>query len=408
MKQNAVIRHLQRNFLLIVMGMMTVLLLSAFLVINLSNQRYNDDYYQTRLVEIAERDGFLPQFNGEDAQGGMHGMFGLDAYVAVKLNEDGQIFSIISGSIENLNVSAVADLVADILAQGKSSGEYTGLAYLLEQKKYGSILVFMDITGQQQMEYRMMGMSGGILLAVWLAIFAVALYLSRLVSRPVAQAFAAQTRFVADASHELRTPLAVINANLAVLQEKPRKEDLKWLGYIKEETDRMNGLVGSLLTLATMEDPAFRRSDATFELDALVESCLLPFESLLFERGIRLDLNFDKGVSYTGDFEKLSQMVRILVENAVKHTPEGGRIAVEVRRKGSKRMLSVFNDGEPIPAEDLTRIFDRFYRREFARDRQSGGYGLGLAIASAIAALHKGRIYAEPGLETGARFVVEL
>ena len=408
MKQNAVIRHLQRNFLLIVMGMMTVLLLSAFLVINSSNQRYNDDYYQTRLAAIADRDGFLPQFGGEDSKDQNPVNFRLDAYVAVKLNEDGEIFSIISGSIENLDVTAVSQLVSDILAEKNDAGELSGLAYLIQDKSYGSILVFMDISGQQQMEYRMMAMSGGILLSVWLVIFAVALYLSRLVSRPVAQAFAAQTRFVADASHELRTPLAVINANLAILREKPRKEDGKWMVYIKEETDRMNGLVGSLLTLATMDDPAFRRSDSTFALDELVESCLLPFESLLYEKGIHLALDCEKGLSYTGDFDKLSQMVRILVDNAVKHTPAGGSIVIEARRKGSKRVLTVFNDGEPIPAEDLPRIFDRFYRREFARDRQTGGYGLGLAIAKAIAGLHKGRIYAEPGLEKGARFVVEL
>lgn len=408
MKQDNVLRHLKRNFLLIVMGMMTVLLVSAFLAINLSSQKYNDSYQQTRLGAIADRDGILPQFDGSGMMNPGHGgEFRMDAYVAVKLDASGNIFGIISGSMGNLDVAAVSQVVDAITKQGKAAGEMEGLAYLVREKNYGFIVVFMDVSGQLEQENRLMALTGGIMLMLWLVILGVAIYLSRWVSRPVEQAFAAQTRFVADASHELKTPLAVINANLAVLREKPGKNQ-KWLDYIKEELDRMNGLTGSLLTLATMDDPAFRRNDSTFMLDKLAESCMLPFESMMYDKGIRLSMNLEKDTLMTGDMEKLEQVIRILAENAVKHTPEGGTILVEVRKKGNKRILSVFNEGEPIPQENLDRIFGRFYRSDFARDRQSGGYGLGLAIAKTVVDLHKGKIYAEPGLEKGARFIVEL
>lgn len=408
MKQDNVLLHLKRNFLLIVMGMMTVLLVSAFLAINLSSQKYNDSYQLTRLGAIADRDGILPQFDGSGMMNPGHGgEFRMDAYVAVKLDAGGNIFGIISGSMGNLDVAAVSQVVDAITKQGKAAGEMEGLAYLVREKNYGYILVFMDISGQQEQENRLMALTGGIMLMLWLVILGVAIYLSRWVSRPVEKAFAAQTRFVADASHELKTPLAVINANLAVLREKPGKNQ-KWLDYIKEELDRMNGLTGSLLTLATMDDPAFRRNDSSFMLDKLAESCMLPFESMMYEKGIQLSMNLEMDTPMTGDMEKLEQMLRILAENAVKHTPEGGTILVEVRRKGNKKTLSVFNEGTPIPQEDLDRIFGRFYRSDFARDRQSGGYGLGLAIAKTVVDLHKGKIYAEPGLEKGARFIVEL
>jgi signal transduction histidine kinase len=265
----------------------------------------------------------------------------------------------------------------------------------------------MDASAQAQLESNLMMISGGILSLVWLVMLGLAFFLSRWIARPVEKAFATQTRFVADASHELKTPIAVINANLAVLEGTGKKPN-KWLGYIQAETVRMNGLVNSLLTLATMDDPSFRRNDATFMLDDLVESCVLPFESLMFESGIKLRVDCETGVAMTGDWDKLGQMIRILLENAVKHTKEDGTISIELKRKGYKKILSVFNQGEPISALDAEKIFERFYRTDFARDRDSGGYGLGLSIARTIVDLHKGKIFVDTTTLDGAKFVVEL
>lgn len=405
-----VVTKLKRNFILIVMGMMTVLLVGSFAVINLSNQQYNERDINARLTEIANRDGLQPQFDdGEKPDIGKYtnSNFRIDAFIAVRISEEGEIFGITTGSISNLNVTKIQELVDLTLQKSSSNGEIQGWKYLLQEKSYGYILVYMDASGQTQLQKNLMMISGSILSLVWLIMLGLALFLSRWIARPVEKAFAAQTRFVADASHELKTPIAVINANLAVLEGAGKKPN-KWLDYIQAETVRMNGLVNSLLTLATIDDPSFRRNDSTFMLDDLVESCVLPFESLLFESGINLTVDCEKGLSMTGDWDKLGQMIRILLENAAKHTKEAGNLAIELKRKGNKKVLTVYNQGEPISPLDGKKIFERFYRTDFARDRDSGGYGLGLSIARTIVDLHKGKIYVDPTTMDGAKFVVEL
>jgi signal transduction histidine kinase len=409
-KKPNVVTKLKRNFLLIVMGMMTFLLLGSFLVINVTTHNYNEKNIDARLLEIANRDGMQPQFNGGDKPDiGQYTEpnFRMDSYIAVKINQNGDVFGIATGSIANLNVTKIQSLVDLTLENSNTSGEIQGWKFLLKEKSYGYILVYIDATSQQQVEANLMMISGGILSLVWLVMLGLALFLSRWVARPVERAFAAQTRFVADASHELKTPIAVINANLAVLQGDSKKPN-KWLGYIQAETVRMTGLVNSLLTLATMDDPSFCRNDTTFLLNDLVESCVLPFESVMFENGINLTVNCEQGLTYTGDWDKLSQMVRILLENAAKHTKAGDAIEVELKRKGNKKVLTVFNQGEPILSVDASKIFERFYRTDFARDRDTGGYGLGLSIAKTIVSLHKGKIYADTTVRDGAKFVVEL
>ena len=409
-KKPNVVTKLKRNFILIVMGMMTILLLGSFLVINLSNHQYNESDINARLTEIANWDGLQPQFNGGDKPdiGNYENPnLRMDSYIAVKISQDGEIFGITTGSIANVNVTKIQALVDLTLQKGNDTGEIQGWKFLLKEKSYGHILVYMDVSAQTQLENNLMMISGGILSLVWMVMLGLALFLSRWIARPVEKAFAAQTRFVADASHELKTPISVINANLAVLESTGKKPN-KWLGYIQAETVRMNGLVNSLLTLATMDDPSFRRNDSTFMLDDLIESCVLPFESVMFESGIHLTVDCEKGLSMTGDRDKLSQMIRILLENAAKHTKEGGTISVELKKRGNKKVLTVFNEGEPISSVDGSKIFERFYRTDFARDRDSGGYGLGLSIARTIVDLHKGKIYVDTTIRDGAKFVVEL
>lgn len=405
-----VVTKLKKNFILIVMGMMTFLLLGSFLVINLTNHQYNESDINARLAQIANRDGLQPQYNDSDKPGiGQYDNISqrMDSYVAVKISAEREIFGITTGSIGSMNISKLQDLVDLTFQKSITSGEVRGWKFLIKEKSYGYILVYMDISAQKQLESNLMMISGGILSLVWLIMLGLALFLSRWVSRPVEKAFAAQTRFVADASHELKTPIAVINANLAVLAGEAKKPN-KWLGYIQSETVRMNGLVNSLLTLATMDDPSFRRNDTTFMLDDLVESCVLPFESMMYESGINLRADCEKSLSMTGDREKLGQMIRILLENAAKHTKEGEAIAIELKRKGNKKILTVFNQGEPIASVDGSKIFERFFRTDFARDRDSGGYGLGLSIAKTIVDLHKGKIYVDTSVQNGAKFVVEL
>ena len=181
----------------------------------------------------------------------------------------------------------------------------------------------------------------------------------------------------------------------------------KWLSYTREEAQRMKGLVEDLLFLAKSDAQRESRARLPVDLSGLVTGCLLPFEPVAFEAGVALESRLSPGLTVTGDEGQLRRLVLILLDNAVKYTPEGGAVTVALVRVQERARLTVHNTGEAIPPEHLEHLFERFYRSDSARTRQAGGYGLGLAIAKSIAEGHRGKISVSSGAE-GTTFTVLL
>jgi signal transduction histidine kinase len=222
---------------------------------------------------------------------------------------------------------------------------------------------------------------------------------------PVQEAFDRQNVFVADASHELRTPLAVIRANAEFLQERqPASEEAS---EIVSETDRLSLLVDSLLAVARGDQNGSVTYDE-LDLGAVVEGSAAAMGSLAAERGIALDVSAASDLRVLGSREQLRQLVVILVDNALRYTGEGGRVEVDVARRDGSAVMAVTDTGIGIPAEALGHVFERFYRADEARTRDSGGAGLGLAIAQKLVDEHGGRIAAESTPGEGSTFTVTL
>jgi signal transduction histidine kinase len=222
---------------------------------------------------------------------------------------------------------------------------------------------------------------------------------------PVQEAFERQNVFVADASHELRTPLAVIRANAEFLQgREPASEEA---AEIVSETDRLSSLVDSLLAVARGD----RNGGAAYDdldLGAVVEGSAVSMRSLAAERGVALDVSAAPELRVRGSREQLRQLVVILVDNALRYTREGGRVAVDVAGRDGSAVMAVTDTGIGIPAGSLEHVFERFYRADDARNRDSGGAGLGLAIAQKLVEEHGGRIAAESTPGEGSTFTVVL
>ena len=216
------------------------------------------------------------------------------------------------------------------------------------------------------------------------AIFLISMFVSNRAIRPVEESIARQRRFVADASHELKTPIAVIAANAeAASGAADEGERAVWIDNITDETNRMNELVDSLLSLARAEE---KPADFTvFDLFLAVSEETDSIEAFLFEKDIVLDVeqNVPQGetLEVVSDKAKVQAIVSVLLENALKYTPEGGKVQVTVG-KGS---VAVSNTGEYIPPEILGHLFDRFYRADSSRNSETGGHGIGLSIAKEIA-----------------------
>ena len=219
------------------------------------------------------------------------------------------------------------------------------------------------------------------------------------------RAFQRQQRFTADASHELRTPLAVIRSLAEVALASPRDEayDAKTYASICEESERLTQLVESLLTLARADEGHL---PLLVEVD--VDEVALDAAARIVERarrqGVTLSVAPSEGYTVRGDASLLTQLVLNLLDNALRHTPAGGRIGLAVESGDAGVVLRVADTGSGIPSEHLPRLFERFYRVDEARSRSMGGFGLGLAICEWIARVHAGTLTVESTVGVGTTF----
>ncbi len=218
------------------------------------------------------------------------------------------------------------------------------------------------------------------------------------VSRPIETAWEKQNDFVSDATHELKTPLTVIAANTeAVLSnpEAPIGTQERFLDSIKDETARMAGLVGDLLFLAKVDAGEIRLDLEQLDITELLEGLCMERESEIFEAGCDFDYEMTPELTCKGDRKRITQMMNALLDNAQMYTPQGGSIRMVVNHDRKQQIRIVLsNSGNPIPEQDLGKIFERFYRVDPSRARETGGYGLGLCVARSIAVLHGGSLTA--------------
>jgi heavy metal sensor kinase len=211
------------------------------------------------------------------------------------------------------------------------------------------------------------------------------------------RSFAETRRFTADASHELRTPLAVIRAEAELALGRPlgQEELQQTLGSILEECDRLGRLTEQLLALARHDTGPADKHREPVRLPELLGGLMETLGPLVEAKG--LALRFDPGpaadgVVVAGDPDQLRQVLLNMLDNAIKYTPAGGTIEVEVQPTAHDVQVRVRDTGEGIPAEHLPHVFERFYRVDKARSREMGGAGLGLSIAKSIVEAHGGRI----------------
>lgn len=229
---------------------------------------------------------------------------------------------------------------------------------------------------------------------------------------PLREAYEKQRQFAADASHELRTPLSVIMASADVLENDASVTSpflRQVIADMRDEVKKMTKLVGDLLTVARGDNQVLKLNKQKFDLAALIEQTVRMMQPLVEKKNIELICEGIMPTQIHADEQKIKQLLLILVDNAVKYTPKGGKVTVLlISDKKGKVRINVRDTGIGIAQADQERVFDRFYRVDKARSRESGGNGLGLAIAQKIVNLHMGKIYIESEEGKGATFIVEL
>lgn len=381
-----------------IMIIMTLLLAGTFGIIYVSSYREmseKDEHTLERYAQVYSESGNPAKVdeNGEKQDSPPpkpddERAFEVAAKYSVAFDSDGKVKDIdnSSSSLYNDDLTALAKSVKD---NKERTGKIDGYTYLVDKQSDYTLVVFLDRSDFDKNVITLFKYTIIFGVCSLVVVFILSLVLSKYIIRPLERSHNMQKRFISDAGHELKTPVTVISTNAEVLSSEIGEN--RWLDNIVYENERMSILIKQLMALAKT-DKAETKLEKT-DLSRVVIGEILPFESVAFEKGI--EINYDEvedEVFVNGSSPQLSQLVSILIDNAIEHST-GGDVSVSLKHTRGKAELKVVNNGEKIPEEKRKLLFDRFYRLNEARNDDGGNhYGLGLSIAKSIADAHNGEI----------------
>ena len=250
-----------------------------------------------------------------------------------------------------------------------------------------TMYIFLDCTRDLASLRSFLSASVAISAVGWLLVLALVVGLSRAVIRPIAESYDKQRRFITDASHEIKTPLSIIDAADEVVEMEAGESE--WTRSIHDQVARLSKLTERLVFLARMDEGAgFSLEDIS--LTEVVERAAAPYTAVARARDLHLSCDIQPGVRCRGDAAALAQAVELLLDNAMRYASAGSVVELSLKTRGRRRVLAVRNACDTMPAGDLDRLFERFYRADESRSRATGGSGVGLSVVRAVAETHHG------------------
>ncbi|MCQ2448495.1 MAG: HAMP domain-containing histidine kinase, partial [Oscillibacter sp.] len=376
------IQKLRRKFVLICMLMVTAVLAVVFCSIYFS-VRQNIESLSVQVLHQVVKEDKRTGISRPDVGITIGGDRVLLPYFTV--NIWGGTAYVTGGTYADLeDTEALRAILSDCLSQKAGSGvvEEYHLRYLRQDNGLFQKIAFVDMSMEQAMLRRMAVSYLQIMLMTLILLLVVSILLSRWLTRPVEKAWQQQRQFLSDASHELKTPLTVILSNAELLETAPLEErPARWADNIHAEARQMRTLVEEMLTLARADQMTAAPVHGEVSLTDLATDCALAFEPVAFEAGKPLTCEIAEDVTVLGDGDKLRRVVSVLLDNAIKYGEPKAPILLTLERTDRQARLTVTNTGDPIPADQLGHLFERFYRADSSRGEQSG-FGLGLSIAA--------------------------
>lgn len=326
-------------------------------------------------------------------------------YFTVTVTESGEIEKSNLSRIISVDEDEVKEYIDKAILSNKSRGFIGHFRYLKQGENGGRTkITFLDCGRKLDAFYTFLWTSLAVGLLGCVIVFIVFLFVSGKIVKPIAESYEKQKRFISDAGHEIKTPLTIINANVDLLSLESDKEEID---EIRSQTKRLTELTNNLVYLSKMEESEHKIQKTDFPLSDLVAETVYSFQALATCSSVALSWQIEPNITLNGSPDAVRQLVSILLENAVKYSPVNGVVDLSLSSNRKAAVLSVFNQTrETVNAADLPYVFERFYRTDASRNSATGGHGIGLSIAKAIAGAHGGNITAST--ETGSDFTVRV
>ncbi len=392
------IKSLKKRFVVTAMLAITLLLVVLLGIINIANALYADAESDKLLSILSEPPGmphhripqntprpdhnrkFLtpPEMSDNARLAAIH--------FTVKQSSNKSDCEVDLSRISTVSEDEAKALFKKALSENSDSGKIDTFKYKKVFADDGEIsYIFLDTTTQKHMVLRVLVFSCLAGVTVWLIMLLIVILLSHRAIHPMAKNIEKQKQFVTDAGHEIKTPLAIILANTEALELHTGEN--RWSNNIKEQISRLNGLMQNLLTLAKSDEGNMNVPASFFSLTQLLNESVDMFREPASLRKLSFDCSITDNVSITSNREHIMRIISILLDNAVKYAKQGSTVNVSLSKTEKSREISIENECETLPACEPEKLFDRFYREDSARTQKSGGYGIGLSAAQALAVL---------------------
>ena len=406
------LKKIQRRFILAAMAAFGVVMLIIITGINVANYYHTTSMQDHLIGELLKHEQKVfqkqqtsrPPF-GKIPGGGPEAEF-TTRFFAVHCDTDGNMKAMSRDYIASVDERTAEAYKQEVILRGREKGYYEDYRYRVSRNDRGIIILFLNVEMQIQFMKSLLFVSLVIgIISLFLVLLLVVCF-SRRAIRPYIQNMERQKRFITDAGHELKTPITSIatSADIAAMEY----EDDEWISNIQKQTARLTRLVSELVALSRMDEEIPFPEKSSFSLSDAAWETAEPFAVRARAEGKRYDQNIGENLTVFGDRNSIQQLISILLDNAVKYAPASGEIRLNLYRRRRKVCIEVSNTCELPDTADLDRLFDRFYRVDESRCTNTGGTGIGLAMAQAIAETHGGKIRAERADKNMIRFRVLL
>ncbi len=398
------IKQLKRRFITAIMASAFALLVVVLVAVNLLVFINTDRKATEMLTVIKDSHGVINYMKDYDinildyfdstGQVENQGLY-TARFFYVRFAANGEVQAVNTENFGTISVESAKELAKKAIESGDDIDYInSSFKYIIDRDiDQSSTVYFMNMSSELKSFSSIVQYSFIIGFIVYAMLFIIVVLISGRVVRPIVENTVRQKQFITDAGHELKTPIAIISANAEVLEMMNGENE--WTTSIKNQTQRLSDLIKNLLVLSRAEEKSSNESFSEVAISDIVSATVASFSTLADRAGKRLYAEVQPTLTIWGNEKSIAELTNILLDNAVKYASLNSKIELSLYRKGRQVILETSNYLADSTIVDVDRLFDRFYRTEKSRSRQTGGYGIGLSIAGAIAKSHKANIEAK-------------